>query len=69
MIFGLQLIGKDYTVAQPDEETYDDGGGVCGGGGGGGGEGGDGEDDVDNDHNQVSLHNALTSRRLPALTS
>ena len=61
-------------MAQPDEETYDDGGGVRGGGGEGGegdegGEGGDGEDDVDNDHNQVSLHNALTSRRLPALTS
>ena len=71
MIFGLQLISKDYTVAQPDEEkeTYDDGRVGGGGGGGGGGSGGDGEDDVDNDHNQVSLQNALTSRRLPALTS
>ena len=71
LIFGLQLISKDYTVAQPDEEkeTYDDGRVGGGGGGGGGGSGGDGEDDVDNDHNQVSLHNALTSRRLPALTS
>ena len=59
LIFGLQLISKDYTVAQPDEEANDDdyeeddGGGEEGEGGEGEEEdgGGDGEtskeDEVD----------------------
>ena len=61
LIFGLQLISKDYTVAQPDEEANDDD---------------YEEDDGDNDHDGNGnddqprrLNNASTSRRLPALTS
>ena len=61
MIFGLQLISKDYTVTQPDEEANDDD---------------HEEDDGDHDHDhdngnddQPRLDNASTSRRLPALTS
>ena len=62
LIFGFQLISKDDTVAQPDDdyekETNDDGD-----------QSDDDGDDGDDEPNEQRLENALTSRPLPASTS